>query len=377
MTISEQDSQASTDETPLEISGNNGTLIVLDTETTGLDHKSERLIEVAAVKLVGSEIVDTFTSLVVPNVPVRHSSFQIHGISEEMLEGAPEIEEVLPAFLEFIDGHPFVAHNAIFDYSFVSEAHKRLYGKRWKSRKIDTLAMFRSVFPEEDSHSLTSMLRRFGYEDEVQHRALDDAMNLAKCYPKLKKLYAERYSWQFSQLQHVDYLVERYLRMQKTIQIMQSEMSDLKEIFKLHFLEGGSPIEATTGELMVSNTRRSYEYEDKTVWAILHGANLVEKGSRLNPRYLDKLIDKDIVDEDIQSQLKEARILVNENRNVTFIKPQPSVAVVDEKVIEEKIIDEKVVDEKVADENADTNTEEKPSTDETLKEPQENTAEKK
>ncbi len=327
MTDSEQalENKTESKEQQVQIS-NNTTLIILDTETTGLDHKSERLIEVAAAKMVGTEVVDTFTSLVKPGVPVRHSSFQIHGISEEMLEDAPEIEEVLPKFLEFIDEQPFVAHNAIFDYSFINEAHKRLYGKRWKTRKIDTLEMYRSVFPDEPSHSLNSMLRRFGYVDEVQHRALDDTMNLAKCYPKLRDLYQQRYSWQFGQLQHIDYLVERYLRMQKTIQMMQSEMSDLKEIFKLHFTEGGRSIEATTGELMVSNTRRSYEYDDKKVWGILHANELVEKGSRLNPRYLDKLIDKTIIDEEIQSQLKEARVSVHENRNVTFIKPTTSLA---------------------------------------------------
>jgi DNA polymerase III epsilon subunit family exonuclease len=301
------------------------TLIVLDTETTGLDHKSERLLEVAAVKLENGEVVETFTSLVNPQVPIRHSSFQIHGISEEMVKDAPTIDEVLPRFLEFINELPFVAHNAIFDYSFINEAHKTLYNKRWKTHKIDTLEMYRSVFPDEPSHGLASLLARFGFEPEVKHRALDDAICLANCYPKLRALYEQRYRWQLDQLQNIEYLVERYLRMQKAIQIMQSEMGDLKEIFKIYFTEGGRPIEATTGELMVSSTLRTYEYEDDLVWPILLNSGLVHKGARLNPRYLDKMIDSNSTEKDIREQLKEARVSMHESRMVNFVKPQPIV----------------------------------------------------
>ena len=320
----------------LEIDAENTALIVLDTETTGLDHKSEKLIEVAAVKLEGDTVVDTFTSMVRPNVPIRHSSFQIHGITDEMVADAPEIEEVLPKLLEFMGDLPFAAHNAVFDYSFINEAHKVIYSKRWKVRKIDTLEMYRSVFPDEPSHSLSSMLDRFGFDSHVSHRALDDAQNLARCYPQLRKLYEQRYQWQLNQLNQIEYLVERYLRMQKSIQIMQSEMSDLKEVFKLHFNEGGQPIQATTGELMVSSTRRTYEYDDSAVWPVLLDSALVKKGARLNPRYLDRLIDNGGTDDDVRSNLKEARLSMNESRVVNFIKPQPQQAASQDAELEEE-----------------------------------------
>lgn len=298
-------------------------LIVLDTETTGLDHKVERLIEVAAVRLEDGEVVARFSELIRPDVPVRHSSFQIHGISDEMLAEAPGEDEVIPRLLEFIGETPFAAHNAIFDYSFINAAHKRLYGKSWKIRRIDTLDVYRSVFPDEPSHGLSSLLARFGFDPSVKHRALDDALCLAQVYPRLRQLYVQRYQWQFSQLPHVEYLLERYLRMQRAIQMMHSEMSDLKEIFKLHFTEGGKSLTATTGEMMVSNTRRSYEYDDARVWPLLFSAGLVERGSRLNPRALDKLVDSNSLDADIREQLRSARSTIIETRTVSFIKPTP------------------------------------------------------
>ncbi|MBK8189527.1 MAG: 3'-5' exonuclease [Vampirovibrionales bacterium] len=298
-------------------------LILLDTETTGLDHKVERLIEVAAVRLEAGEVVASFSELINPGVPIRHSSFQIHGISEEMIADAPGEDVVIPRLLEFMGETPFAAHNAIFDYSFINAAHKRLYSKSWKIRRIDTLELYRCVFPDEPSHGLSSLLARFGYNPEVKHRALDDAMCLAQVYPRLRQLYIQRYQWQFAQLPHVEYLLERYLRMQRAIQMMHSEMSDLKEIFKLHFTEGGKPLTATTGEMMVSNTRRSYEYDDAAVWPLLFSSGLVERGSRLNSRALDKLVDSQSLDADIRDQLRSARSTITETRTITFIKPSP------------------------------------------------------
>jgi DNA polymerase III epsilon subunit family exonuclease len=298
------------------------TIIVLDTETTGLDHKTEKLIEIAAVKMKNGEILETFTSLVNPEKPIRHSSFLIHNISEEMVQDAPPIGEVLPKFMEFVGDYSYVAHNAIFDYSFINEASKAVYGKRFLNNRIDTFEMYRAVFPDEQSHGLNSLLRRFGYEEDVLHRALDDAMCLAKVYPPLRELYEQKYSWQLSQIKNVNYLVERYLRIQKASQSLQAEMSDLKDIFKLYFQNGGGAVEATSGEVMVFNYRRSYSYDEKHIWEIATRAGVCEKIFKLNPRALDKLIDRSDLDEAIKEEFRECRLSMHEARNINFLKPQ-------------------------------------------------------
>ncbi len=298
------------------------TIIILDTETTGLDHKCEKLIEIAAVKMQGTEIVETFSSLVNPQKPIRHSSFLIHNISEEMVQDAPNIEEVLPRFLEFVGDHAFVAHNAIFDYSFINEAMKATYGKRFTNHRIDTFEMYRSVFPDEASHGLNALLRRFGFNEDVVHRALDDAMCLAKVYPRLRALYEQKFSWQLSQLKNVPYLMERYIRMQKASQSLQAEMSDLKDIFKMYFQNGGAPVEASTGEVMVFNYRRSYSYDEKKIWEIATEAGVCERIFKLNPRALDKLVDRSDIDERFKEAFREARLSMHEARNINFLKPQ-------------------------------------------------------
>ncbi len=298
-------------------------LMVIDTETTGLDHKTEQLIEIAAARMENGEVVDTFSMLVKPTVPIRGSSYKIHGISEEMLENEPGIEDVLPKFLEFMGDTPFVAHNAIFDYSFISQAHKQLYGKRWKVTKIDSLDMYRSVFPEEHSHGLSSMLARFGFESFVSHRALDDALNLAKAFPRLAELYRQKHGWQFSQFDNIPYLLERYHRLQKAIGGMQSEMNDLRDVFKLYFLNGGQKIQCTNGEVLAAHRRRYYEYNDARVWEILHATGLVEKATKINTRALDRIINNPSIDDDIRDQILDARTEVNSSLHVQFIKPSP------------------------------------------------------
>ena len=308
-------------------------IVVLDLETTGLDHRTERIIEIGAVKMQGDEVIDSFSALVKPDVPVRQSSYQIHHISDEMLENAPSIEEVLPQTLEFIGASPIVAHNAIFDYSFINEACKRLLGERFRNVRIDTYEMFRVVFPEEVSHGLSALLARFGFPSHVEHRALDDAQNLALVYPKLRDLYIQQKSWQFSQLENIEYLGEKYLRLQKAVQAIQAEMLDLKEIFKLHFQEGGQSIKLSNNEMMVGGYRRNYEYNDAALRKIIDAAGLQAQAYKVNPRFIDKAIDRKLFDSDIIEAFKESRTKMTENRQVNFVKIHEPVAVAEEEVI--------------------------------------------
>jgi DNA polymerase III epsilon subunit family exonuclease len=303
-------------------------VIVLDVETTGLDHRTEQIIEIAALKLENGIPVAHFQSLVRPTTIIRHSSFRIHNISEEMVAEAPTIDQVLPGFLEFVGDLPFVAHNAIFDYSFINEAMKTHLDKRFRNLRIDTFEMFRSVFPDEPSHGLSALLAKFGFEPTVKHRAMDDTECLAKTYPRLRSLYEQKFDWQLAQLKNVPYLLERYLRLQRSIQNLQAEMSDLKDVFKLHFLEGGKSLEATTGEMMVSSYKRSYDYDEDQVLPILQDAGLIRKAYKLNSRALDKLLENNhnpLLTEDQREQIRSARRSMHESKQVNFIKPQPEL----------------------------------------------------
>lgn len=295
--------------------------IVLDTETTGLDYTRERIVEFAAVRLENGKIVDEYQTLINPQQHIRKSSIAIHGITEDMVKDAPTEEEALPKILEFMGDYPIVAHNAIFDYSFLNEAKIRVIGKPLENPRIDTQAMFKEIAPELESHGLEALTERFNVELNNHHRAMADTMGLALAYPKLKKLYLQRLDWQKKQLDNVDYLFDRYLRIQQTIAAMQSELQDLKSVFKLHFELGGAPLEAETGEIMVYQSKQSFGYEFNDVKEVLESVGALDKAVKLNNGFIDRLCNGLSLSEEYKQIIRDARQELSETRNIQVIKP--------------------------------------------------------
>lgn len=295
--------------------------IVLDTETTGLDYTRERIIEFAAVRLENGKIKDEYQTLINPKQHIRKSSLAVHGITQDMVEDAPSEEEVLPKILEFIGDYPIVAHNAIFDYSFLNEAKKRVFGEDLKNPRIDTQIMFREIAPDIESHGLEALTKRFNVELNNHHRAMADTMGLALAYPKLKKIYLQKLDWQKKQLDNVDYLFDRYLRIQQSIATMQAELQDLKSIFKLHFELGGEPLEAETGEIMVYQSKQSFGYDFNDVKDVLESVGALEKAVKLNNGFIDRLCNGLSLSDEYKQIIRDARQELSETRNIQVIKP--------------------------------------------------------
>lgn len=296
--------------------------IVLDTETTGLDYTREKIIEFAAVKMENGKIKDEFQTLINPEQHIRKSSIAIHGISEDMVKDAPTEDEALPKILKFIGDYPIVAHNAIFDYSFLNEASLRVLGKEITNQRIDTQQMFKEVFPELESHGLEALTKKFNVEFTKHHRAMADTMGLALSYPNLKKLYFQKYDWQKKQLDNIDYLFERYLRIQQSVLVMQSEMQDLRSVFKMHFDLGGNPITSQSGETLIYQSRQSFGYDFKQIKDILEEVGALEKAVKLNTGFVDRLVGGLSLEEEKRNAIKNARQELSETRNIQIIKPE-------------------------------------------------------
>ena len=295
--------------------------IVLDTETTGLDYTRERLVEFAAVRLENGKITDEYQTLINPQQHIRKSSIAIHGITPEMVEDAPTEEEVMPEILKFIGDYPIVAHNVIFDYSFLNEAKLRVTGEKMENARIDSQMMFKEIAPELESHGLEALTKRFNVDLTNHHRAMADTMGLALAYPKLKKLYLQRLDWQRKQLKNVDYLFDRYLRIQQSIATMQAELQDLKSVFKLHFDLGGEPLVAETGEMMIYQSKQSFGYDLAEIKDVLEDVGALEKAVKVNNGFIDRLCNGLSLSEEYKEIIRDARQEISETRNIQVIKP--------------------------------------------------------
>ena len=290
--------------------------IVLDVETTGLDYTKERMVEFAAIRLENGKMKDRFETLINPEQHIRKSSIAIHGITEDDVKDAPTEAEVMPLILDFIGDYPIVAHNAIFDYSFLNEACLRQTGKPLQNARIDSQMMFKEIYPELESCGLESLMTKFNVEFSTRHRAMADTEGLAKAYPELKKKYA----WQVQQLDNIDYLFERYLRIQQAVQIMQSEMQDLKSVFRLYFEKGGESIHSPNGETLVYQSKRGYTYDFVEIKDILDEIGALPKAVKLNNNFIDRLIASGSINKEIKEKLSAARQELSETRNIHIIK---------------------------------------------------------
>ena len=293
--------------------------IVLDTETTGLDYTKERMVEFAAVRLENGKIKDEFQTLINPQQHIRKSSIAIHGITQEMVEDAPTEEEVMPKIMEFIQDYPIVAHNAIFDYSFINEASKRVFGKEIENARIDSQQMFKEIYPELESHGLEALTTKFNIPLTNHHRAMADTMGLALAYPKLKKLYLQKYDWENKQLDNIEYLFERYLRIQQTVNTLQSELQDLKSVFKLYFEQGGTPIVSQSGETLVYNSKQTFGYDFHQIKNVLEEVGAFEKAVKVNTGFIDRLVGGCRLDEEKkEKQMKQKLLFCNGNNFHSF-----------------------------------------------------------
>ena len=158
----------------------NRPIIVLDFETTGLNPFADRIIEIGAVKLEHNTVVDSFSTLVDPEIPLSEKVIQLTGIQDFMLKDQPKAAQALPRLMEFISDCPIAAHNAGFDMAFLRSELGRL-DKKVELPEIDTLAFAQKLYPDLKRHNLASLCRHLGVALKNAHRAVHDATATAQC----------------------------------------------------------------------------------------------------------------------------------------------------------------------------------------------------
>lgn len=157
--------------------------ICIDLETTGLNPKKDRIIEIGAVKVCQGEITERFSTLIQPGRKLEERITELTGIRDEDLENAPEIEAVLEQLLEFMGDLPLLGHSILFDYSFLKKAcvNQKLPFEKYG---VDTLKLARKYLASLEHKNLEYLCDYYGIEHHA-HRALADAEATVALYQRL------------------------------------------------------------------------------------------------------------------------------------------------------------------------------------------------
>lgn len=166
--------------------------VVFDLETTGINCMSDSIIEISAVQVKNRTVTETFSTLVNPGCPIPYDATRVNGITDEMVEDAPSLADVLPQFLEFVSDHVLIGHNIhSFDLKFIYKAAWALLGREVTNDYLDTLYMARQCLPQLRHHKLTDLAQYFQIDTKGAHRALQDCMMNQQCYEKMAMLQKE------------------------------------------------------------------------------------------------------------------------------------------------------------------------------------------
>lgn len=169
-----------------------GRLVAVDLETTGLNPKTERILEIGAVLVENGEVKDRFSALIDPRRQISQRIVELTGITDEMVAGKPDIQEALPEFLKFCKDYPLLGHHIIFDYSFLKRAAVN-QGYSFERTGIDTLAVCRKFIPENEKKNLQAACKWFQVQTEKSHRALEDALAAYRLYEAMEQKYGGKY----------------------------------------------------------------------------------------------------------------------------------------------------------------------------------------
>ena len=163
------------------------TYVSIDLETTGLNPKRDRIIEIGALRVEHGEITGEISTFVNPGRKLEERITELTGIRDEDLADAPELDQVFPELLEFMGELPLLGHSILFDYSFLKKAavDRKLTFER---SAVDTLKIARKYLPELPHRNLEYLCRYYEIPHHA-HRALEDAKATDLLFRKLSELF--------------------------------------------------------------------------------------------------------------------------------------------------------------------------------------------
>lgn len=171
-------------QTPLD----KATYVVVDLETTGLDPRTEHIIEIGAVKMIGDLPIATFEQLINPNKVIPPKVTKLTGITNTQVHKVPDIKDVLPVFADFARDSVLVVHNAPFDIQFLNKAARSIGIKQFRNKCFDTKLISQKLKPLLGFYRLANLAEHFHVPYNPCHRALPDALATAGIFSNLIEL---------------------------------------------------------------------------------------------------------------------------------------------------------------------------------------------
>ncbi len=161
--------------------------VVLDLETSGLNTRFDDIIEVGALRIRNGKITQRYQKLVKPERNISSFISRLTGITNSMLKSAPDPDEVLPEFIEFIGSDIIVGHNVNFDINFLYDKWESMTDMTLSNDFLDTLRLSRRVLPALSTHKLEFLKSYYRIDIPQAHRSIADCETTYRLYQLLMK----------------------------------------------------------------------------------------------------------------------------------------------------------------------------------------------
>lgn len=212
--------------------------VVVDLEMTGLRAKTDRILEIGAVKVENHQITATYQKMINAGVKIPKEIQELTGITDEMAATGVKEQEAVEGFFDFCRGFPLAGHNILFDYSFLKQYavnHKKTFEKNG----IDTLKLSRKFLPGLEKKTLDYLCDYLKIERTQNHRALEDARATYVLLEYLREKYEEQEPEAFRPLPLI-------YRAKKQSPATERQKRHLKELAEYHKIELDIDIETLT-----------------------------------------------------------------------------------------------------------------------------------
>lgn len=164
---------------------------VVDAETTGRSDKADDITEISAIKYRQGKEVASFSTLIKSQNDILPFVVNLTGITDEMIEPAPLINDIILDLVEFIGDDTILGHDVNFDYRLIAEAYERVSGAELKNKRLDNLRLAKGLITDSENHKLETLCDYFSIPRIKGHRALDDSRQTAEVYFKIIDKYKE------------------------------------------------------------------------------------------------------------------------------------------------------------------------------------------